>query len=63
MEQGPYKFFEKSPIYEADVKLLYNKIWAKSNVQSNRSPKNAHFKMDYQKIAKTCVKKRRDALG
>ena len=62
MEQGLYKIFEKNPVDEADIKLLYDEIWAKGNVQSDCSAEDTHIEVDDEKVAKTDMKKRRDAL-
>ena len=62
MEQGLYKIFEKSPVDKADIKLLYDEIWAKCKVQSDRSAEDTHVEVNDKKVAKTGMKERRDAL-
>ena len=46
MKQWLDEIPEKSPIYEADVKLLDEKICAKSNIQGASSSKHSQIEID-----------------
>ena len=63
MKQWLDEIPEKSPIYEADVKLLDEKICAKSNIQGACSSKHSQIEIDDEQIANTDVEHRCYALG